>query len=214
MGLALVEGTALWVDAAGTLLHPARPIADVYAEHARARGHGVGSEDIGRRLAPAMTRHRALRTSDPSWSGYWRAVVAETLGVDDPRCFEQLYAYYRRADAWTLAPTARATLASLRERGVRLALISNWDTRLRATLEQLDIVSAFDTLLISGEEGVEKPEPEIFERAITRLAVPAQRSMMVGDSRKNDVAGARAVGAFVMQFGSDISRFDELLALR
>jgi len=209
--LTLESGTALWVDAAGTLLHPARPVAEVYAEHARALGHGVEPGEVAHRLGPAMRTHRALRVGDRTWRRYWQAVVSTSIGVDDPACFEQLYAHYEGAEAWRVAPDARACLEQLRGRGVRLALISNWDDRLRPTLDGLGLVSAFDTLLISGEEGVEKPDPEIFLRAAQRLGIRPELSLMVGDDPDLDAVGARSVGAFVIQFGSEINSFRQLM---
>lgn len=209
--LKLVTGTALWVDAAGTLVRPARPVAEVYAEHARAQGHRVEAPDVAGRLGPAMRTHAPLRQGDRTWRRYWRAVVECSLDVDDPACFEALYAYYARPEAWRVAADAERCLTRLRARGVRTALISNWDDRLRATLEGLSLLSAFDVLLISGEEGVEKPDPEIFLRAAHRLGIPPERSLMVGDDPENDVAGARSVGAFVIEFGSEINGFGALM---
>ena len=207
----LVSGTALWVDAAGTLLHPQRSVAEVYAAVARAHGHDVDAETVRGRLGSAMREHRGLRRGDPTWRAYWRAVVAACVGVDDAACFAELYAHYARPDAWRLAPGARRALEELRTRGVRTALISNWDDRLRSTLDGLGVSALFDCLVISGEEGVEKPDPEIFLRAAKRLNVPPSRSVMVGDSPENDGVGARSVGAFMIQFGSDISSFDPIV---
>ncbi|MGH1342969.1 MAG: HAD-IA family hydrolase [Nannocystales bacterium] len=210
--LTLDSGTALWVDAAGTLLHPARPVADVYAEHAGALGHRVESDEVASRLGPAMRTHRPLRSGDRTWRRYWDAVVSTSIGADDPACFEQLYAHYERPEAWRVEPDARECLGLLRARGVRLALISNWDDRLRSTLEGLGLVSVFDALLISGEEGVEKPDAEIFLRAAHRLRIAPERSLMVGDDPDTDAVGARSVGAFVIEFGSEINGFRDLLA--
>ena len=209
MSLHLGPGTALWVDAAGTLLHPARPIAEVYAEFAGRHGHAVAPADVVARLRPAMKRHAPLRAQERTWSRYWRAGVGETLGTEAP--FEELYAHYARGDAWHVAPDARRCLEVLRGRGVRTALISNWDDRLRGTLEDLALLDSFDALLISGEEGVEKPDPEIFRRAVKRLSVPAERSLMVGDTPDSDIAGARSVGASVIQFGTEIKGFASIM---
>ncbi len=209
--LRLESGTALWVDAAGTLLHPARPVHEVYAAFARERGHDVDPGDVKSRLGPAMKKRKPLRAGDSTWSDYWRAVVADALGVDDSACFRALYEHYAGAEAWSVAPDARGSLVTLRERGVRVALISNWDDRLRGTLERLGLADAFDALVISGEEGVEKPDPEIFRRAAERLGVPAERSLMVGDDPESDVAGARAAGAFVIQFGIEINGFAQIV---
>lgn len=204
--LALESGTALWVDAAGTLLQPACPVAEVYA-----RSAGVSVEFVRARFGPAMKRHRPLRLGDPTWFAFWKAVVAESTGDASAKCLQRVLAHFDRPDAWRVAEGARDCLACLRARGVRTALISNWDTRLRRTLGQLGLTSAFDTILISGEEGVEKPDAEIFIRAAERLKVPAGRSLMVGDDPISDVAGARSVGAFVIQFGIDIKAFSDIM---
>ncbi len=209
--LVFETGTALWLDAAGTVLHPRRPVAAVYAEHGHALGYDVDPADVASRLGPAMTKHRGLRHGDATWAAYWRAVVFEALGVADERCFETLYAHYGSAAAWTVAPQARACIRAVRALGARVALISNWDTRLRSTLENLGLVEDFDALVTSGEVGFEKPQPEIFRLAATQLGVEAQRSLMVGDQHEFDVVGARSVGAFVIQFGIDISGFGEIV---
>lgn len=205
----LGPGTALWVDAAGTLLHPARPIAEVYAELAARHGHAVALGDVAARLRPAMKRHAPLRVGERTWSRYWRAVVGETLGTEAP--FEELYAHYARGDAWRIAPDAERSLEVLRARGVRTALISNWDDRLRHTLDDLRLLERFDAVLISAEEGVEKPDPEIFRRAAARLSVPAEKSLMVGDTPDSDIAGALAVGASALQFGKEIKSFASIM---
>ena len=60
-------------------------------------------------------------------------------------------------------------MAALSERGYRLALLSNWDQRLRGLLQALDLAAHFEVMIISGEVGVEKPDIEIFriaERAL------------------------------------------------
>lgn len=209
--LNLVSGTALWVDAAGTLVEPARPVAQVYAQYAQAHGHDVRADEVAGRLGQAMRGHKPLREGDRTWRRYWQAVVESSIAVDDPACFEALYSHYARPEAWRVAADAQTCLMWLRARGVRTALISNWDDRLRATLEGLNLASAFDALLISGEEGVEKPDSEIFLRAADRLGIPPERSLMVGDDPENDAAGARSVGAFVIQFGSEINGFGALM---
>jgi putative hydrolase of the HAD superfamily len=53
---------------------------------------------------------------------------------------------------------------------------------------------AFEFVIDSHLEGVSKPNPEIFQRALTRLAVPASRAVYAGDLPEIDVVGARAAG--------------------
>lgn len=61
-------------------------------------------------------------------------------------------------------------------------------------LECLSLVPKFDTVLISDAEGVHKPDPEIFRRALLRLGVEASHACYVGNHPQDDIAGARAAG--------------------
>lgn len=90
---------------------------------------------------------------------------------------------------------AHATLRAIRERGLGLGLITNGsgDGQQRKLL-QLGLADAFDTVLISEVEGVKKPDAAIFGRALTRLGVPAEESIFVGDHPILDIQGGRAVG--------------------
>jgi putative hydrolase of the HAD superfamily len=97
--------------------------------------------------------------------------------------------------ACVLFPDARQTLSSLRASGLKLGLITNGSVRMQSgKLECLALSPAFDAVLISDAEGVSKPDPRIFHRALERLAVSADRAAFVGDHPDVDVAGARAAG--------------------
>ncbi len=200
----------MWLDAAGTVLHPAESVATVYASFARRRGHDVTANVLKPRLVEAMGAHRGLREADPTWRAYWQAVVDASIGASDEGLLDALYEHYAKPEAWTVAPGTVAFIEQARAAGSKVAMISNWDTRLRPMLAAMGLLDAFDVVVVSGEEGVEKPAPAIFERTAGRLAVPPTRSLMVGDDPISDIEGARSVGAFVMRFGSDVMGFGEL----
>ncbi len=92
-----------------------------------------------------------------------------------------------------------ALVGRLRESGYRTALLSNAPADLRPLVEQLGFADVFDIVVISGCEGVMKPDPAIFERTLTRLDVSAEEAVFVDDSRVN-VAGARHVGLEAVRF--------------
>ena len=97
--------------------------------------------------------------------------------------------------ACLLFPDAAETLSALRSAGLKLGLITNGSVRMQsAKLKCLAISPAFDTILISSLEGVSKPDPEIFRRALERLGASAERAVFVGDHPEVDVAGARRAG--------------------
>jgi putative hydrolase of the HAD superfamily len=90
---------------------------------------------------------------------------------------------------------AAQTLASLRASGLKLGLITNGSVRMQSRkLECLALSPMFDTILISDAEGISKPNPEIFCRALERLHTNPAQAVFVGDHPEVDVAGARAAG--------------------
>ena len=112
--------------------------------------------------------------------------VAETL-LDD----------YRDGfpNACVLFPDAAQTLSSLRTSGLKLGLITNGSIRMQSRkLLCLALSPLFDTILISDAEGISKPDPQIFHRALDRLNTNPAQAVFVGDHPEVDVAGARAAG--------------------
>jgi putative hydrolase of the HAD superfamily len=87
------------------------------------------------------------------------------------------------------------TLKILREHGKKLGIITNgpvyWQSR---KVDSLGIRDFFDVVVISGEEGVEKPDPLIFARALARCGVEAAEAIFVGDHPEADIRGASAAG--------------------
>ena len=92
-------------------------------------------------------------------------------------------------------PKAHQTLASLRDSGFKLGLVTNGPiTSQQPKIDGLGIAGYFGTVLISGAEGVSKPDPEIFCRAVSRLGVKPEETVMVGDNPVADIGGAKSFG--------------------
>lgn len=68
--------------------------------------------------------------------------------------------------------------------GIKLAVVSNFDTRLRPLLQSLGILHLFDAIVISAEMGMEKPNPVIFEAACQQLDVCPEATVHIGDDRR------------------------------
>ena len=97
----------------------------------------------------------------------------------------------------SLEPIAGAleTVAELRSRGVRLALVTNGSAAdQRAKIDRHAVDTRFDAVLVEGEVGFGKPDPRIFRLALERMGVSAAEAWMVGDDLPWDIAGAQAVG--------------------
>lgn len=96
---------------------------------------------------------------------------------------------------------AAALLERLRDRGVAIVVVSNnvLDEQ-RDKLRHCGLDPWVDALVVSGEEGISKPDPEIFRRALARVGCDAAAAVMVGDSWTADIAGARAAGIRAVWF--------------
>ena len=85
-------------------------------------------------------------------------------------------------------------LTALRESGLELGVISNFDYRIYSILEALGLTRHFDSIMISSEAGYAKPAPEIFRMALQRHSLVPSQALHVGDSEALDVVGAHAAG--------------------
>ena len=190
---------AITIDAAGTLLRPAEPVAEVYARAAAAYGVSIDAATVATRFGRAMRSARPLRRDDPSWRGFWAEVIAASTGCSTLALLDELYAHYARAQAWSIADGAVACIDALRGAGLRVAVLSNWDLRLRPLLGELDLLDRLDALVVSSECGVEKPDPRIFHHAARELGVDASSLLHIGDDDGDDLVGARDAGVRAWQ---------------
>ena len=151
--------------------------------------------------AHGLPRHALLETlyRTPTWHEIergqgdlhaWRAeahrLLEERAGGPLPRLH----------DAWVAGRDlirANITLARRLRPTYRTAILSNADRSLRGRLRELGIHDLFDTVVSSAEEGVAKPEPEIYRRAAQRIGLPVEACVFVDDSDTN-VRAAEALG--------------------
>ncbi len=184
---------ALFFDVGGTLVRPRPSVGAIYASVANRHGMTGTAEAMERAFRESWTalKQPGLTVSRKDW---WREVVFRTLGQKHEACFEELFDIFAHADAWQVFPEVEDTLREARSRGLHVGVISNWDHRLRPLLDELGLAHYFDSITISCEVGVEKPSEEIFYAALQTAGVAANQAVHVGDSDKEDVRGAEAVG--------------------
>ena len=177
--------------------------ADVLARHniaVEARDVEAAIPLVWQELACSASPARDRFVHHPKGArGFWRHFVERTCElIDAPRpsafAAAELFDRFARPEAWEVAPGTRPMLAELKRRGLKLAVISNWDQRLPVLLERLELAESFDTFAISAIVGAEKPHPRIFETALAALGVEAENALHVGDSRRDDVEGAQGIG--------------------
>lgn len=195
-----------WIalDAVGTVIFADPPVETVYCRIAQRFGSRLTDEDVRGRFdqafrQPAWDRRQhsdPLTTSEEGERRRWRELVATVVDdISDPDAyFEELFAYFGRPDSWTCYPDVAEAVASLHAAGFRLAIASNFDSRLHAICNGLDELQPIDTRVISSLVGYRKPSERFYEALAESTGSPPERILMVGDDRLSDVEGARAAG--------------------
>jgi putative hydrolase of the HAD superfamily len=197
---------AVFFDAAGTLIRPARPVGQTYALLAKNYGMEVSSFEVSERFRTCFNASPPLTFGPVSTESieqlerdWWKRLVRcvfQPLGRFDQfdQFFTELFSYFARSEAWTLYPDVLETLSSLQERGLALDIISNFDSRLIDILEGLGMGGCFEEVFISSRVGHAKPARQIFETALKRHKLAPSEAMHIGDSEENDLCGATNAG--------------------
>ena len=199
----------IFFDVGGTLLTANPSIGAVYAEVGDRFDLGLDHAEVEkavrrsfrlmreRDLASGATPHTISLERAKEW---WRVVVRESVGPagDSPRFedyFQAVFDEFARAERYRFFPEVERVFDGLERAGYRLGIISNWDVRLRPVLDGLGATRRFRTIVISGEVGVEKPDPRIYEIARSKAgAAPGDPLLLIGDNKTDDYDGARAAG--------------------
>jgi len=152
--------------------------------------------------------------------GWWRELVEFVLNdaapglneLDRDNFFEIAYEHFAEAGVWTLYPEVVDVLDQLRPR-FQLAVVSNFDGRLRFILEQLGISKYFAHVFVSSEIGADKPDPEIFRRALKFIALPPSDVLHVGDDPERDWQAASVAGLAIFELDRPKNSLRDLLAI-
>ena len=211
---------AVTFDAAGTLFELAEPVGQTYARYGRAHGWSLSAEELEQgfrdawRAAPRFgtiqdgTRSETGNEREKAW---WRNLVAATFSkardsqhLPQPRIvsgplFNDLFDHYAHGNAWQLFPETIRTLTRLREKGLPVAVISNFDSRFRQIAEDLGFLSNFAVIQLSGEFGNAKPDLSIFAATADQLSLEPERILHIGDDPGADWQGGREAGYQVFE---------------
>jgi putative hydrolase of the HAD superfamily len=199
--------SAITFDAGGTMIYCDPSPGEIYAHHLSRLGRPVQAEEVGpvfrdawtamqRQSVPGQDRYNSVAGGELAWWGAFVREVLRRLDHDAPwePLLDDLYAAFCEASVWKAYPETMSTLEALTDRGIRLAVISNWDRRLPDILRSLKIFEIFETVTVSSIEGVEKPSSEIFHRTLDRMGISVGETLHVGDSPLEDYTGAETAG--------------------
>ena len=213
----------IFFDAAGTLIHLPKSVGFITrwsgnesVFHSTPQPSMKLSSFAGSRrpnVPPSTVRARmTTRAGGGNWSiRSSHRVAPETKDLDRDAFFEVAYSHFAEAGVWELYPDVIEVLEALRPR-FELAVVSNFDGRLRMILEQLGVSQFFSHIFLSSELGADKPDPLIYQRALKLSGLAPDEVLHVGDDPVRDWQGAEAAGLSVFRLERPRNSLRDLLA--
>lgn len=192
---------AVTFDVGGTLIEPWPSVGHVYAEAAARHGvKNVSPELLTGRFKTAWRARKEFAYVRSAWAELVDEAFAGLCAEPPSKTFfAELYDLFEQPQAWRVFDDVLPTLNQLASANVRLAVISNWDERLRPLLKRLDLAGFFRAIIVSCEVGSAKPSPAIFQSAAQQLKLPPDSILHVGDSLELDAQGAASAGFHALQ---------------
>lgn len=190
---------AVFFDAVGTVLLPNPGAVAVYTD--AARRYGLETNSIRTRLIDAFRDEDRLDerggwiTSEDRERERWCTIVSQTIPGAPDDCFHELYQHFADPQAWRVPADAPLVFAKLAERGLRLGLASNYDSRLDTVLAgHPELAPLAEHVVVSSRVGVRKPGAGFFRHVVELAQCEANEVLLVGDDYGNDYVGATAAG--------------------
>lgn len=215
---------AIFFDAMGTLFYLTHNVGHHYAFVASKVGLKLDAAQLDAAFNKAwksMPAREAIDgprdNDDKDW---WREIVekvfreiAPTLSEPDrDNFFEVAYEHFAEAGVWELFPEVIDVLEQLQPR-FQLAVVSNFDGRLRMIIEHLGISKFFPHIFVSSEVGADKPDPEIFRRALAFMKLRPDETLHVGDDPERDWKAAEWAGLRAFKLDRDKNSLRDLLKI-
>ena len=215
---------AIFFDAVGTLFRLTKTVGDHYAYVGREVGLDLNPQNLERAFHAAwekMPQRAAIdgpRENDDK--GWWRELVDLVLEqaapalseFDRDNFFEIAYEHFAEAGVWEIYPEVPGVLEQSQPR-FQLAVISNFDGRLRFILQHLGISKFFSHVFISSELGADKPDPEIYRRALKLIDRKPTEVLHVGNDSQRDWEAASAAGLSVFRLDRPKNSLRDLLTI-
>jgi putative hydrolase of the HAD superfamily len=214
---------AIFFDAVGTLFHLNGTVGDHYASVANEVSLTLDPHQLDDAFYSAWkkmpTRASTAGPRENDDKGWWHKLVDIVLDqvapslseFDRDNFFEIAYEHFAEAGVWELYPEVPGVLEHLQPR-FQLAVISNFDGRLRFILQRLGISKSFAHIFISSEIGADKPDPEIFRRALKLAELKPDEVLHVGDDPERDWEAASTAGLSIFRLDRPKNSLRDLLS--
>lgn len=211
------------LDLGGTLLTEIEPRPAIYAAEARRVGVAVSDGRMAelmraahRRLPEVLTvpdgdPRGSYRYSDPWFERFIAQIFQVELGVANgtlTTVTERLFARFQSAETFRQYPGIDPLLTGLRRLGLRVGVLSNWSARLPQVLAAVGLADAFDFVVCSAIDRVEKPDRRAFELAAARAGCAPHECLHAGDRLDLDGAARDADCNFVLVAHPDADHRD------
>jgi putative hydrolase of the HAD superfamily len=216
--------TTIFFDAAGTLIYLPKTVGHHYSFVAKRIGLQLEADALDRafancwkRTAPRPAIDRPRPDDDKGW---WRELVDCVLDrvapnlseLDRDAYFEAVYGHFAEAGVWEAYLEVNEVLSALHGR-FELAVVSNFDRRLRMIFEHLGLTKYFTHVFLSSELGADKPDPEIYRRSLALSSARPNETLHVGDDPERDWEGAAAAGLCCFRLQRPANSLGDLLSL-
>jgi putative hydrolase of the HAD superfamily len=199
----------IFLDAVGTLFGVKGSVGKVYSQIAQDFGVKVSPQVLDQNFAKSFksapspifidAHVKDIPQREYDW---WRIIALNTFegaGVlqefsDFSAFFSELYIHFGTPEPWYIYPDVPLALMNWRRLGVKLGILSNFDSRLYLVLQGLGLKEYFTSVTISTHSRAAKPDPEIFKIALNKHKCLPEEAWHIGDSIKEDYEAAKAVG--------------------
>jgi putative hydrolase of the HAD superfamily len=191
---------AVFFDVGNTLIHAFPSVGEIYSKIALKYGMILDGDAVNTSFKRSFLHNSVSPLIEKSGEvEWWKRIVWETI---TPLCrpkryddfFHELFDFFTKDAAWKVFPDVIPTLDRLKAMGIIMGVISNWDSRLLPTLDNLNLSPYFSVVAVSAIVGSAKPDPGIFKYALEKTHVSPEEAIHIGDTIEFDLEGARGYG--------------------
>ena len=195
----------VFLDFVGTIAFPLPDVTTVYFETGRRFGSHLERVEIDRRfrelysfhfLKPRRSEPNGLKTDDGLERGRWFDLVTSLFKdvVDAASLFQTLWDHFALPTSWALYPDVASSLAILKQRGLRIGIASNFESRLLSICRNQPDLKPMEWVFPSSLVGWNKPSPRFYEAIAAHFSAASHELIMVGDHEVNDYQTPKSSG--------------------